>query len=863
MWLSNCTNKNPDINIWQVFHVFLLSVFFVFQLGQPTAALAQAMPSGVSPALLNQLKSMPAEQQRLLAKQYGIDLGSLNSSENDRSSNNIGTVGEPLMQLTPQSLVEPLAPAEEGTANSIFGRDLFSQSVSTFAPTDNAPVPSDYVLGPGDQLVVQLFGTENETLSLAVSRTGEVNFPRLGPITVAGLTYGDARTLILRRISEQLVGVDAVLSMGNLRAINIFIAGEISTPGAYSVSALTTVSQALYVAGGVSELGSLRNIQIKRSGKTVATFDLYDLLTRGDSSNDVRLFSGDVVFIPTYESFVAIDGAVKRPMTYELKAGETLSDLLKYSGGTEASAFLSTISIQRVDSDGELPTVLTANFKAKSGRNLVLRSGDRVLVPSASVYFDNSIELEGAVIRPGTTAWRPGLRVSDIIGSARSSLKPEADLLYSLIVRTINDRLDIEVLQFSLSAVLLEPKGPEDLELQIRDKILIFNYPLSSVDEKAKAVNGTYESLTEGEAEAENEELKSASRQALLEPVIDKLRRQASNGYEVKLVTVSGAVKAPGEYPLTRGLSVQDLIKAGGGLHDYAYLEAAELRSVQVKSGSEVQSIYKEIDLRQDHSQTSLLSRDHITIRAIPNWQPDNAVEVFGEVKFPGKYLIRKGERLSDVLRRAGGLSQNAFPKGAVFTREAVLAQEKIRARELVNDIQRTLASTYMTQEDTKFSDLGSLREITDQLRLVEGNGRLLVDIERAIAGRIDADIELLDGDRIFIPERTATLAVIGEVRRAASYSFKKEYELEDYLTLSAGLTLRADADNIYVVRADGSVFRPEKSLFTFLGKSDLQAGDTVVVPINSAYKEQLPYWRDLTQIIYQGAVSIAAVLAL
>jgi polysaccharide export outer membrane protein len=862
MLLGKYLSKKLGSRALSAFHVFFLCAYFLLSLVQtPPAHAILAIPAGVTPELLNQLKSMPQDQQRRLAMQYGIDLEALGEPDENILESNIGAVGEPIRQqipLTPEQMPDALT-SEEDEDPRIFGRNLFSQSVSTFAPTDNAPVPSDYVLGPGDQLIVQLFGTENQTLNLAVSRTGEVNFPRLGPITVAGLTYSDARTLILRRVAEQLVGVEAVLSMGNLRAINIFIAGETTTPGAYSVSALTTVSQALFVAGGVSELGSLRNIQIKRSGKTIATFDLYDLLTRGDASNDIRLFSGDVVFIPTYESFVTIYGAVKRPMIYEMKSGETMSDLLRFSGGTEAGAYLSAISIQRLESDGELPIVLTSNHKTTSGKSLKLRSGDKVLVPSASTYFENSIELEGAVIRPGTTAWKPGLRVSDIIGSARSSLKPEADLGYSLIVRTINDRLDIEVLQFSLSAVLLEPNGPEDFELQIRDRILIFNYPLATIDEKVSA-SETYEV----EDDVDNKDAsKLSARQKLLAPVIEKLRLQATSGDEVKLVSVSGAVKAPGEYPLTRGLTVEGLIRAGGGLHDYSYLEAAELRRVKVKSGSKVQSIYKEIDLREDQAQTNLSSRDHITVRAIPNWQPNNAVEVLGEVKFPGEYLIRKGERLSDIIERAGGLTENAFAKGAVFTREAIREQEILRAKELANDIQRTMASSYMTQEENKFLDLGSLAGFTEQLRLVEGDGRLLIDLERAIAGRVDSDIELLDGDKVSIPERTATLSVIGEVRRASSYSYKEEYEIDDYLTLSAGLTLRADADNIYIVRADGSVFRPEKNFFSFLGNSALQAGDTIVVPINSAYKEQLPFWRDLTQIIYQGAVSIAAVLAL
>ena len=272
---------------------FIALVFLV----ATTTTLAQALPPGVSPAMLSQLKSMSPAQQQALAKQYGIALPAGNTGSGDFVG--LASPGAALpsaMDMT-QADVDAAAPDKteevQTRARTRYGRALFNRDVSTFAPTDDAPVPESYRLGVGDQLIVQLFGKENEQLSLQVGRSGDVSFPKLGSITLSGLTFEDARDLIKTRVAQQLIGVEAVVSMGRLRAINVFMAGEVSVPGAYSVSAMTTVTQALFQAGGVTDIGTLRHIQVRRGGGVVAAFDTYDLLMRGDVSNDIRLQSGE------------------------------------------------------------------------------------------------------------------------------------------------------------------------------------------------------------------------------------------------------------------------------------------------------------------------------------------------------------------------------------------------------------------------------------------------------------------------------------------------------------------------------------------------------------------------------------------
>lgn len=837
----------------KVVSLLALVVFFAF------TASAQNLPSGVSPALIAQLKSMPPAQQRTLAKQYGIDLNIFDQQETGEAR--LGRPGTPLEQNQVQeesldpSLVLPASEEDEGLKR--FGANLFRREMSTFAPTDDAPVPDDYVLGPGDQLIVQLFGTENESLRLDVSRSGSVNFPKLGPITVAGLSFADARALLETRIAQQLVGVSGSITLGNLRAINVFIAGEVGVPGAYSVSGLTTITQALFVAGGPTDLGSLRQVEVKRNGETVRTFDLYDLLVRGDARNDIRLLSGDVVFVPPYLGLVEVDGAVKRPAIYEIKQGESLADLVKYAGGLQAAAYPETINIERVaQRNGQLPIVLTVNLTRDGAGKLA--DGDIVFVPESSSYLENAVELLGDVVRPGRYAYRENMRLSDIISDARSALNITADLGYGLVVRTINKRLDIEVLQFNLGEMLADPQSEQNLALTPRDEVIVFSYPFS------EDLVGDDEVIAAGETNrAKDTEADDFSRATLLKPIMERLRRQAAAENNIKTVSISGAVKAPGTYPLTQGLTARALLQAAGGSKDSAYLEAAEYRRLVLDPSGKIDTFYEDINLLASTNSHYLSSRDHITIREIPDWNPQNAVEIVGEVRFPGRYLIRSGETLASLISRAGGLTENAFADGAIFTREAVREAEKLRARELSQEIQRGYAASILTQEQAKTLDIDIIKEISTGLTNADAQGRLLVDVNRALAGREDANIELLDGDRLVIPERTNTIAVVGEVRRSSSHGFREGYGVEDYINLAAGFTARADKDNVYVVKANGGVFQPKENLFSFLSGARLRAGDTIVVPINSSYKDQIPLWRDITQIIYQGAVSIAAVLAL
>jgi len=821
---------------------------------------ASSMAQNISPAMIEQLKSLPQSQQMALAKQYGVNLDQLGVGSGAKSTA-LATPGQALEQFgaadkAEQSIneVERAENREQATSNVLkegavqqveeeklprYGTALFNRNVSTFAPTDNSLVPDDYRLGVGDELVIQLFGKDNEQLSLAVNREGQISFPKLGPINVAGFTFEDAKALIKQRVSEQLIGVEAVVSIGRLRAINIFMAGEVVVPGAYSVSALSTVSQALYQAGGVTDIGSLRSIQVKRAGKVVAEFDVYDLLLRGDATSDARLRSGDVVFVPPYKRLVTVRGEVKRPMRYEVEADETLKDAIAMAGGFKSSAFKGKAVLVQQNGQNDLPAVKNIALNNSQHLSVTLKDGDSIRVMPIGDSIDNSVLVKGAVVRPGIYGWQPGLRISDIISDIHRDVLPSADLGYSFVVRQINQRLDIEVLQFSLLEALAENGSNADLVLEERDQIFVFDM--------VNTGTGAH------------------SRQALLPAILQKLRSQARANEFVQIASISGAVKAPGQYPLRENYNLADLVRAAGGLKDSAYVRQVEIRRLRQTSSGSNEVIYSEFDLvnAMEDGGPVLESRDHITVRETVDWNPTDSVTINGEVMFPGTYLIQRGETLSDIIRRAGGLTDNAFAEGAIFTREAIAEIETTRAKEFAESVRRDFAASILTEE-TLTSGFGDIEQIARSLESFKGQGRLLIKLQRALEGDAAADLALRDGDTLLIPERSNTVTVVGEVRRQATHSFEQGLGIDEYLGLSAGMTARADESAVYIVRADGSVNMAETSWTRFSSSNNtLQPGDTIVVPVDSQHKESIALWRDITQIIYQGTVAIAAVARL
>ena len=886
---------------------------------------SESQSQALSPAMLERLQAMSPAQRQALAQRYGIDLATLGASLPSSRGSSLGEPGEALdvFESVDRQLRRELMRAEQLAGHEFeidsatetrhdqvaerFGLDLFNQEVSTFSPTDDSPISDNYMLGVGDELIVYLFGKETAEYVAQVNRDGMVTIPKLGHIAITGQTLAQAKTLISERVKSQMIGVEASISLGRLRAIGIFLAGEVATPGAYSVSATTTVTQALFQAGGVSEIGSLRNIQVKRNGETVSVFDAYDLLMEGNADGDIRLQSGDIIFVPPYSAIAEVRGEVKRPRVYEIEGDETVAELLEMAGGLTRDAYPDLASIRRIrDQISGMPETVNVNLRNSEALEAPISGGDVLLVRARGDVLKNSVILQGAVYRPGTYGWQEGLRISDLISNSERDLTSNVDMDYALVVRIKNIRQDIDVIQFNLGSALTNPDGSDNLLLQPRDKILIFSLPLvesdlqetaSIFDNQSKSTSdvsynqglstnrrvpmdfngsqiGRKSESTDNRPAKEvsdfNGSLSLASdrgeRTVLLKPVIQKLRLQARQQEPAKVVSISGAVRAEGDYPMVENSDLRGLIAAAGGLKDNAFLQAAELRRLSSIDTGQMQVRYQMVDLDRVLSgelRLSLISRDHLTVREIPDWDPTESIIVSGEVRFPGSYRLQKGETLSDVIRRAGGLTEDAFVEGAMLKRKSVAERERERAKELASSIRASVASSLLTEEVQTVA-LSELDVITRELESFEGQGRLLIDLPSALAGDPFADIQMFDGDTLEIPQISSNVTIVGEVKRQGTHSYNRSMSLSDYLALSAGLTSRADQEGIYVIRANGAVETTETTWWRF-GKETivLRPGDTIVVPVDGRYKESLVAWRDITQIIYQGAVSLAAVLAL
>jgi polysaccharide export outer membrane protein len=727
-----------------------------------------------------------------------------------------------------------------------FGYELFQGVPSTFAPVKDIQVPIDYVVGPGDTFNVQLYGNDTGSYSLTVGRDGRIKFPKLGPILVSGMGFDAARDALEHRVAQQLIGTQVSVTMGDLRSIRVFVLGEAEKPGSYTVSGLSTMTNALFVSGGVKTIGSLRNIELKRNGHTVSVLDLYDLLLRGDTSGDHQLMPGDVIFIPPIGITATVYGGVRRPAIYELKREKTAEQLVEIAGGLSPDADAGLSQLERIDSS-RLREMRNINLNSDAGRNTEIRNGDKLRVPAIRPTLENSVELSGYVFRPGAFQYRAGLRLTDVLGSF-DELRPTADRHYVLIRRVIPPDQRIQVISADLERALSARGSPADPELQPRDRIIVFDL--------------------------------SANRARTVAPIIEDLKLQASARTPSQMVAITGEVRAPGLYPLEPSMHVSDLIRAGGSLEDSAYTGEAELNRNEVVDGKERQTELLEVNLdairrHEPGADFELRPYDLLLIKKTPQWEVPGMIELTGELRHPGRYPIHHGETLSSVLQRAGGLTDIAFTEGAVFIREELRKREKEQLETLSNRLQSDLAALSLEAVSTSAATNGGGgggsasqalaigQQLIEQLRNTKPVGRLVVDLRQVISGRAGGpdDVLLRNGDMLLIPKKTQEITVLGEVQSPTSHVYRSGLTRDDYIAKSGGSTQKADRKRIYIVRANGDVVSGARSGWFRRSQSvDIHPGDTIVVPLNTERVAALPLWTSITTIIYNLAIALLAI---
>lgn len=713
-----------------------------------------------------------------------------------------------------------------------FGYELFAGEPTTFEPASRIPVSPDYLLGPGDTIEVLFFGSDNKSYSLPVGRNGAVDFPNLGPIVVAGMSFSDAKMMLHQRISEQMLGVEASITLGELRSIQVFILGEAYKPGSYTISSLSTITNALFVSGGLNDIASLRNIMLKRGGKVIAHLDLYDLLLHGDTDADKRLQSGDVIHIPSVKKTASVSGEVRRPAIYELKDEISAKQLVELAGGLLPKAYASGATISRIGNSGFM-SVVDVDLTSKKGRKIAINNGDLLTISSVAEYKELVVSVQGHVHHPAEFLWQPNLRISDIVKSTKQ-LKPNADLGFALIRREIPPIGQLQPLFVSLGAALANPGSEADLVLLPRDQLQIF-------------------SQAEG-------------RQLDVEELVAELKEQSRFGAMASVVSVVGKVKSPGEYPLTENMTLTQLIAAAGGLKEEAYIQQVELSRYHFGEAGEAFVRHQTVNLEQAYvsvgreGDPKLSPYDKVFVRAIPEFRENLEITLQGEVAFPGVYSFARGEKLSEVIERAGGLTRLAYPKAAVFTRVSLRLQEQKQLEELKGRLKADIAAAGIERvNEGKSSELSDAQTLLDELSSAEALGRLVIGLPEVLEGILD-DVALKNGDVLVIPQYRQEITVLGEVQQPTAHLYRQSLKIYDYIDLSGGTNSRADRKRIYVVKADGSVVLPRRSAWFSRRQVNIEPGDTVVVPLDVDRKDGLAVWAEASQIIYQLALGAAAV---
>jgi len=724
-----------------------------------------------------------------------------------------------------------------------FGYDIFRQAVSTFAPVTNVPVGPDYVVGPGDGFTLTMWGRVDGQYTLQVDRSGQVVLPEVGALKVWGMTFGEMESYLHRELSRKYTDFKMSIAMDRLRTVRVFVVGEASVPGSYTVSSLSTVINAVFAAGGPSKNGSLRNIRLLRNGAEPVKIDLYDFLLGGNKSNDVRLQDGDTIFVPLIGPVVAVAGNVKRPAIYEMVGPTTLRAALELSGGATFAGWLQRVQVERVENHERRVVVdfdVSQDGADESNRRAaetLVKDGDLVKVFAVTSREEKVVYLEGHVVRPGKYAWTPGLRLRDILMSY-DVLQPQPNTEHGEIERLVPPDLHPTVMPFNVAKVLAGDDA-ENLELSQYDTIRIFRW-----DER-----------------------------------------------DFQMVAVMGMVFDPNQYRLVPQMCVSDLIDAAGGLKKNAYHRLAEITRHHVsQEGMTTEKIEINLDaaLAGDPEQNiPLRDYDELVVRPIPDLEFGRAVQVEGQFRFPGTYPIRRGETLSSLIERAGGYTERAYLRGAVFTRESAKEVQRRQLNRMIRQVEEAALST----AEATLGGGGDAQTVAGQEAALEAKQELLAKLQASeITGRVVVrlapleefrrsryDIELEEGDVLTVPERPGVVHVIGEVFNETSLLYEEDGTVNYYLRKVGGMTKDADKKQVSVIKADGSVISKQQGrgklvfwnseynqwFFGGFMNTELEPGDTIVVPRKLDRYLWLKTTKDITQIVFQIAVAAGVVFAI
>lgn len=830
-----------------------------------------------------------------------------------------------------------------------FGYDIFNRPTSPFSAIQ---VPVNYRIGPGDNIIVQLFGKRNVEYKLVVTRDGDILVPEYGPMKVAGLTFDEVEKLIIEGFEDRVIGAKAAVTMGKLRTIQIRLAGDVTQPGIHTIGGLSSLTDALLMTGGVKHTGSLRKIELIRHGKRVARLDLYNLLQRGLSHNQFYLAHNDTIFVPPIGDIIYVGGEVQRPAIYELKNEKTVGQIINMAGGLLPTASLEHSLIERIQDKGTRTLIdfSASRTSKKSITKTSIRNGDFLRILPLEDQLEDVIMLSGHVKRPGGYQFHSGMTLSDVLPSVEKML-PGADVDFMLIKRDQKNTLRTEVIYAAPFDFMASPDSAKDIALQARDQLYVFNLgnnrersvanivqelEVQSSDKRPARVivvrgavryngklplqlgarlldvvtlagglrTGTelfygvvarpqYPSrdiqvfsfslsaaMKEPQSKHNLEILpgdrlyffdESSSRSELLSAEIEQLKNQASYGADEQLVTVFGQVLHPGSYPLEPGMRASDLLCAARGLSRKANGLGAELSRVlhHLKTDNQVEHITldsvtlldlcdlgrraeggyltpsQQQQLQARYSDNSfnpvLEPMDQLSFSEKSGWVERATITLSGEFKHPGVYAIDRGETLCQVIKRAGGLTENAYSFGARFTRKSVREMQQQTLDELHDElddlmVELSLSHSFNNEEKTSLENAGKqdyLKTIR-QLERAKASGRMVIDLEKVIACHKRSDLVVMDGDAIDVPQTPNFVQVAGQVYVPTSHLFDEDRKIADYVELSGGHTVLGRLKDTYVVQANGEVLNYKNSRRSSrILHATVMPGAKIYVPIN------------------------------
>ena len=713
------------------------------------------------------------KEQAMRVKQLYEQQNNVNASNATGTDVNESRLREEMKENTSDMLEDHPSTQDLARSNQVFGRNIFNTRNLTFEPSVNIATPLNYRLGPGDEVIIDIWGASQNTIRQQISPDGTINIQKIGPVNLNGLTISEANDYLKKTLNKIYNGLnntsdptsDIRLTLGSIRTIQINVMGEVVQPGTYSLSSFATVFHALYRAGGVSDIGSLRNVQLVRNGKNIATIDVYQFIMKGHIQDDIRLQEGDVVIVPAYDVLVKIDGKVKRPMRFEMKKDENLSTLISYAGGFDADAYTRSLRVVRQNGqEYEVNTVKDLDYSVYKMRN-----GDVVTAEAILNRFTNKLEIRGAVYRPGIYQLNGKLNtVRELVNEAQG-LTGDAFLNRAVLYRQRED-LTTEVIPVDIKAIM----------------------------------DGTSQNII------------LATNDILYIPSIHDLEDRGD-------VVIHGEVAKPDSYPYADNMTLEDLIIQAGGLREAASVVRVDvsrrIRNPHSTADNDTIGRTYTFSLKEgfvvDGTPGFVLQPyDEVYVRRSPGYQAQQNVAVEGEILFGGSYaMTSREERLSDLIRKAGGSTKKAYLRGAKLTRVATEGEKK-RMGDVIRLMSRQLGEAMMDSLDIH----------------VEDHFTVGIDLEKALANPgSTADIVLREGDVVFIPKSTNTVKINGAVMVPNTVSYIAGKNIDYYLNQAGGYSDNAKKSKKFIVYMNGQVTKVKGS-----GKKQIEPGCEIIVPSRS-----------------------------